>query len=146
MHFVAQVAQFQDALHAGHEAGFIDRFDQIIVGAALHALHRQLQFVAGGHDQHRNVGIFAADIDQQFLAGNMGHEQVKYDDTEIAFGQQGHDQTAVIAGLDLANPGAAQNGTGTEKDVGLVVDQQNRESVTARHHGIQPPCGGWRRA
>ena len=81
-HFAAFAAH--QRLHAGHQLGQREGFDDVIVAAAGKAFQLVVQLVPGGHEDHRGVqGQFLAQILTETVAVLPGQHHVQHQDVIV---------------------------------------------------------------
>ena len=66
----------QGTLQAYTDGTFTKRFNEIVVRAAAHGLHADLQVVDAGGDQERHVRVGTANLGKQFQTADPGHLKV----------------------------------------------------------------------
>ena len=67
----------QQAAHSGQQLGKSERFDQIIIGPQLKAMHAVFYGIAGGQEQHGNIQPGAAHRLQDLPAVATGQHYIE---------------------------------------------------------------------
>ena len=122
-HFLAQAADFQRPRYRRHEAVLFHRLDQVVDGAALHALHGGVQIVGGGHEDDRYVGVARGDFPEKLLAGDVRHGEVEHHHAHLLSLQKRHDLAAVVEGYHVLDARRAQQHACAAQQLRLVVHQ-----------------------
>jgi hypothetical protein len=76
-HLPPQRVHLERMANARHQAAFLDRLDEVVERTLLHAAHGGLDIERGGHHDHRHFRVEVNDVRQQFVAGDMRHEEVE---------------------------------------------------------------------
>src|SRR5579859_1183045 len=71
-----QLPLVEGTLQAYADRTFPKRFDEVVVRAAAHGLHADLEVVNTGGDQERHVRVRAAYLGEQFQTADSGHLKV----------------------------------------------------------------------
>jgi hypothetical protein len=61
-HLTAQRLYLQRVPDTCHQPAFLDRLDEIVESAFLHAQHRGLDILSGSHDDDRQLRVEADDL------------------------------------------------------------------------------------
>ena len=116
-----------------------DRLGQIVVGAQIEAGDPVVELVEAGEDDHRRRDLRGAQLAQDFVAGQVGQQQVEQDDVVgvlleflDAFGAEARHVTGETLG--------AQHQRDAVGGRGIVLDKQHIE----RHGPSSLPGGGIR--
>ncbi|MNP09640.1 hypothetical protein D3C76_1017540 [compost metagenome] len=109
---LCRVAAAQHGAQACRELAWITGLGQVVVGAEFQAEDAVQRFAACGEHQHRQVGMFAAQLLEQLQAAAVGQHHVEDDGIRRAAGQRGARLGAVVAGAHaeafLDQPGTQQ--------------------------------------
>ena len=123
---LAHLTQLQRAHYHRDQPGIIHRFDHIIKSTRLDGADHPFDFIDGGDDDDRDVGIVANDKSQQFLTRELGHHHVKDDDGAGRLRQDLQGHAALLASSDIGDPFGDEGITGAAQELLFVVDEQHR--------------------
>src|SRR5690606_2455518 len=132
-------------LEREHELVGAEGLGQVVVGARLHGLDRELGAAVGGHDDDQAVALLRAVALEELEARQPRHADVAQDDVGPELLRASEAFLPVAGGVDLVSLAREDEGHRLAKP-GLVVDDENGHDRNSGGRRANQPSGGRRAA
>ena len=123
--FPEQAAAFQRLFQGEHQVVVFERLGDEVVSAAANGLHRQFDAAVGGHHDHGEPGLFAAQLLQEFEAVHARHFHVDQGQINRPLTQQLQRIAAGGGGLHPTAQITFQPAFEQLQQIDFIIDHQN---------------------